>query len=67
MIRLENGADVADAEEAGFDKSLILRLTLRPEKVRILVVTCSSEKLKDNLPSFLLVSSKQHQLQTFHS
>jgi len=33
-IRLENGADVADAEEIGYEKSLISRLTLRPEKVR---------------------------------
>ncbi|XP_061366065.1 delta-1-pyrroline-5-carboxylate synthase-like isoform X1 [Gastrolobium bilobum] len=33
MIRLENGADVADAEEAGYEKSLISRLTLKPEKI----------------------------------
>lgn len=39
MIRLENGADVADAEEAGYEKSLISRLTLRPEKARTLLVT----------------------------
>nr|KYP66513.1 Delta-1-pyrroline-5-carboxylate synthetase [Cajanus cajan] len=37
MIRLENGADVADAEEGGFEKSLISRLTLRPEKISSLV------------------------------
>ncbi|XP_057436937.1 delta-1-pyrroline-5-carboxylate synthase-like isoform X2 [Lotus japonicus] len=37
MIRLENGADVADAEEAGYEKSLISRLTLRPEKMSSLV------------------------------
>ncbi|KAL2336553.1 hypothetical protein Fmac_010999 [Flemingia macrophylla] len=37
MIRLENGADVADAEEAGYDKALISRLTLRPEKISSLV------------------------------
>lgn len=34
LIRIENGADVADAEEAGYERSLISRLTLRPEKVR---------------------------------
>lgn len=33
-IRLENASDVADAEEAGYERSLISRLTLRPEKVR---------------------------------
>lgn len=38
MIRIENGADVADAEEAGYERSLISRLTLRPEKVRTLLV-----------------------------
>jgi delta-1-pyrroline-5-carboxylate synthetase len=32
-IRLENALDVADAEEAGYERSLISRLTLRPEKV----------------------------------
>ncbi|RDX86650.1 Delta-1-pyrroline-5-carboxylate synthase 1, partial [Mucuna pruriens] len=36
-IRLENGADVADAEEGGYEKSLISRLTLRPEKITSLV------------------------------
>ncbi|CAJ1801117.1 unnamed protein product [Sphenostylis stenocarpa] len=36
-IRLENGADVADAEEIGYEKSLISRLTLRPEKICSLV------------------------------
>jgi delta-1-pyrroline-5-carboxylate synthetase len=34
MIRLENEADVADAVAAGYDKSLISRLTLTPEKAR---------------------------------
>lgn len=34
MIRLENEADVADAELAGYEKSLISRLTLKPEKAR---------------------------------
>ncbi|KAF7845453.1 delta-1-pyrroline-5-carboxylate synthase-like isoform X2 [Senna tora] len=37
MIRLENGADVADAEEAGYEKSLISRLTLKSEKLSGLV------------------------------
>ncbi|XP_027349303.1 delta-1-pyrroline-5-carboxylate synthase-like isoform X2 [Abrus precatorius] len=37
MIRLENGADVAEAEESGYEKSLISRLTLRPEKISSLV------------------------------
>lgn len=32
MIRLENEADVADAKAAGYEKSLISRLTLKPEK-----------------------------------
>ncbi|KOM38077.1 hypothetical protein LR48_Vigan03g145900 [Vigna angularis] len=36
-IRLENGADVADAEEIGYDRALISRLTLRPEKISSLV------------------------------
>lgn len=39
VIRLENGADVADAEEMGYEKALISRLTLRPEKVRALLFT----------------------------
>ncbi|OIW18897.1 hypothetical protein TanjilG_25340 [Lupinus angustifolius] len=34
-IRLENEADVADAEAAGYGKSLISRLTLKPEKARL--------------------------------
>ncbi|KAL5063632.1 hypothetical protein RYX36_025369 [Vicia faba] len=34
LIRLENDADIADALEAGYDKSLISRLTLKPEKAR---------------------------------
>ncbi|XP_004506632.1 delta-1-pyrroline-5-carboxylate synthase isoform X2 [Cicer arietinum] len=33
MISLENEADVADAVTAGYDKSLISRLTLKPEKI----------------------------------
>lgn len=37
-IRMENGADVADAEEIGYEKPLISRLTLRPEKVRNLIL-----------------------------
>ncbi|XP_057459163.1 delta-1-pyrroline-5-carboxylate synthase-like isoform X3 [Lotus japonicus] len=36
MIRLENEADVADAKAAGYEKSLISRLTLKPEKIRSL-------------------------------
>ncbi|XP_068488910.1 delta-1-pyrroline-5-carboxylate synthase-like isoform X1 [Phaseolus vulgaris] len=36
-IRMENGADVADAEEIGYEKPLISRLTLRPEKISSLV------------------------------
>lgn len=34
MIMLENQADVAVAVAAGYDKSLISRLTLKPEKAR---------------------------------
>ena len=34
MIMDENGADVADAEVAGYDRSLISRLALKPEKAR---------------------------------
>ncbi|CAK8541731.1 unnamed protein product [Lathyrus sativus] len=45
MIRIENGADVADAEEAGYERSLISRLTLRPEKIASLVK--SVRKLAD--------------------
>ncbi|XP_054780024.1 delta-1-pyrroline-5-carboxylate synthase-like isoform X2 [Prosopis cineraria] len=33
MIRLENEADVAEAEQAGLEKSLVSRLTLKPEKI----------------------------------
>ncbi|XP_058729203.1 delta-1-pyrroline-5-carboxylate synthase-like isoform X3 [Vicia villosa] len=33
LIRLENDADIDDASEAGYDKSLISRLTLKPEKI----------------------------------
>ncbi|XP_019464818.1 PREDICTED: delta-1-pyrroline-5-carboxylate synthase-like [Lupinus angustifolius] len=36
-ITLENKADVADAETAGYEKSLISRLTLKPEKISGLV------------------------------
>ncbi|RYR72852.1 hypothetical protein Ahy_A02g007068 isoform D [Arachis hypogaea] len=34
MIRVENEADVAAAEAAGYERSLISRLTLKPEKAR---------------------------------
>ncbi|WJX76453.1 Delta-1-pyrroline-5-carboxylate synthase, variant 2 [Trifolium repens] len=44
-IRIENAADVADAEEAGYERSLISRLTLRPEKISSLVK--SVRKLAD--------------------
>ncbi|CAJ1801151.1 unnamed protein product [Sphenostylis stenocarpa] len=37
IIRLENGADVADAEEIGYEKPLISPLTLTPEKISSLV------------------------------
>ncbi|XP_028783423.1 delta-1-pyrroline-5-carboxylate synthase isoform X2 [Neltuma alba] len=33
MIRAENEADVAEAELAGLEKSLVSRLTLKPEKI----------------------------------
>ncbi|KAE9611073.1 putative glutamate-5-semialdehyde dehydrogenase, Glutamate 5-kinase [Lupinus albus] len=35
IITLENKADVADAEAAGYERSLISRLTLKPEKARL--------------------------------
>lgn len=34
LIIAENEADVAEAEQAGYDKSLISRLALKPGKVR---------------------------------
>ncbi|KAI4356520.1 hypothetical protein L6164_000538 [Bauhinia variegata] len=37
MIRLENEADLIEAEVAGYEKSLISRLTLKPEKISSLV------------------------------
>ncbi|QHO53894.1 Delta-1-pyrroline-5-carboxylate synthase [Arachis hypogaea] len=37
MIRVENEADVAAAEAAGYERSLISRLTLKPEKISSLV------------------------------
>lgn len=33
-IRIENEADVAAAQEAGYEKSLVARLALKNEKVR---------------------------------
>lgn len=33
-IRIENEADVADAQQANFDKSLVARLLLKPGKAR---------------------------------
>lgn len=33
LIRTENEADVAAAQDAGYEKSLISRLTLKPGKV----------------------------------
>lgn len=33
-IRIENEADVADAKEAGYEKSLVARLVLKNEKAR---------------------------------
>ena len=33
LIKVENEADVAAAQEAGYDKSLLSRLTLKPGKV----------------------------------
>jgi delta-1-pyrroline-5-carboxylate synthetase len=33
LIRTENEADVAAAQDAGYEKSLIARLTLKPGKV----------------------------------
>ena len=34
LIKAENEADIAAAQEAGYDNSLLSRLTLKPEKVR---------------------------------
>ena len=33
LIKVENEVDVAAAQEAGYDKSLLSRLTLKPGKV----------------------------------
>jgi len=35
LISRENEADVADAVAAGYENSLISRLTLKPEKARV--------------------------------
>ena len=34
LIKIENEADVAAAQQAGYEKSLISRLTLKPGKAR---------------------------------
>ena len=34
-IRIENEADVAAAQEAGYEKSLVARLVLKPGKARL--------------------------------
>ena len=33
-IRIENDVDVADAQESGYEKSLVARLLLKPGKAR---------------------------------
>lgn len=38
LIKAENEADIAAAQEAGYDSSLISRLTLKPEKVGELLI-----------------------------
>lgn len=35
LIKVENEADVADARDAGYDKSLVARLALKPGKASI--------------------------------
>ena len=35
QIRIENDADVAAAQEAGYEKSLVARLALKPGKARL--------------------------------
>lgn len=37
LIRTENAADVAAAQDAGYDTSLVARLTLKPGKVDLLL------------------------------
>ena len=40
LIRIENEADVAAAQQAGYEKSLISRLSLKPGKARNLNNSC---------------------------
>lgn len=39
LIRTENEADVAAAQDAGYEKSLVARLTLKPGKVALLYIS----------------------------
>jgi delta-1-pyrroline-5-carboxylate synthetase len=38
LIKTENEADVAAAQDAGYEKSLIARLTLKPGKVALTTI-----------------------------
>jgi len=39
VIRTENEADVAAAQDAGYEKSLVSRLTLKPGKVALVYIS----------------------------
>jgi len=39
VIRAENEADVAAAQHAGYEKSLVSRLTLKPGKVALVYIS----------------------------
>jgi hypothetical protein len=39
LIRTENEADVSAAQDAGYQKSLVDRLTLKPEKVALVYIS----------------------------
>jgi len=39
VIRTENEADVAAAQHAGYEKSLVSRLTLKPGKVALVYIS----------------------------
>ncbi|OMO97279.1 Gamma-glutamyl phosphate reductase GPR [Corchorus olitorius] len=47
LIKVENDADVADAQEAGYEKSLISRLALKPGKASISSLAKSIRVLAD--------------------
>lgn len=59
MIMAENCADVKAAEEAGYEKSLISRLALKPEKV--LIFSSMAPRTLITMTFFFLLPIKTYQ------